>query len=217
MDNITNATPLATRSPNSQNSTHEFPAGPSPASSPNTQIRNAARPEAKLAAQSSAATARSASARKSARCDRRREGKFGGRSKRASSVPFVDVAEGATADEVAAAEPRLDGGRHRRRVRHASLPRDPAAGLGFWRAGIAARRLPPGARVWIRGGVVSRYSLPPVSPISTGREIWRWCLVCVCSPGRAACSRWGGEVRDAIHCRVGPILKGLHNSIKNDM
>jgi len=156
VDNITNATPLATRIPNSQNSTHEFPAGPSPASSPNTQIRNAARPAAKLAAQSSAATARRASARKSARCNRRREGKFGGRNRRASSVPFVDVAEGAAADEVAAAEPRLDGGRHRRRVRHASLPRDPAAGLGFWRAGIAAafgRRLPPGARVWIRGGV----------------------------------------------------------------
>ena len=78
---------------------------------------------------------------------------MGGRSRRASSVPFVDVAEGAAADEVAAAEPRLDGGRHRRRVRHVSLPRDPAAGLGFWRAGIAAafgRRLPPGARVWIR-------------------------------------------------------------------
>jgi hypothetical protein len=80
-------------------------------------------------------------------------------------LPFVYVAERAAADEVTVAEPRLDGGRQRRRVGHPQqrtrwLYRDPASAaapssLGFWRVGIAglARLLPPGARVWIPGGV----------------------------------------------------------------
>jgi len=57
MDNITDATKLATRSTNYQHSTHELPAGPSPTSSPHAQIRNAARLEARLTAQSSVAAA----------------------------------------------------------------------------------------------------------------------------------------------------------------
>jgi hypothetical protein len=57
MDNITDATELAARSANYQYSTHELPAGPSPTFSPYAQIRNAARPEAKLTAQSSVAAA----------------------------------------------------------------------------------------------------------------------------------------------------------------
>ena len=137
---------------------------------------------------------------------------MGGRSRRASSVPFVDVAEGAAADEVAAAEPRLDGGRHRRRVRHASLPRDPAAGLGFWRAGIAAafgRRLPPGARVWIRGGV--RLALLAASGFAHFDRSRDLALV----PGLRLFVR-GGQGHDR-HCCVGPSIMSHPRSTRSKM
>jgi hypothetical protein len=120
-------------------------------------------------------------------------------------LPFVDVAERAAADEVTVAEPRLDGGRQRRRVGHPQqrtrwLYRDPASAaapssLGFWRVGIAglASLLPPGARVWIPGGV--RLALLAVSGCAhfpTSRQIWRgvtssglvWLLVPECWPPR---------------------------------
>jgi hypothetical protein len=120
-------------------------------------------------------------------------------------LPFVYVAERAAADEVTVAEPRLDGGRQRRRVGHPQqrtrwLYRDPASAaapssLGFWRVGIAglASLLPPGARVWIPGGV--RLALLAVSGCAhfpTSRQIWRgvtssglvWLLVPECWPQR---------------------------------
>lgn len=91
------------------------------------------------------------------------------------SVPFVDVAEGAAADEVTAAEPRLDGGRHRCWIRHPSSPRDPTAALGIWRSGIVAgfaRRLPPTSRVWIRGGVrLALHTAPGSAHFERSRDL----------------------------------------------
>jgi hypothetical protein len=61
---------------------------------------------------------------------REREGEEG----KSANQPFVDVAEGAAADEVAAAEPRLDGGGHGRGVRHPKIC-TPAAAAASSRRG----------------------------------------------------------------------------------
>lgn len=53
---------------------------------------------------------------------------------KSANQPFVDVAEGAAADEVAAAEPRLDGGGHGRGVRHPKIC-TPAAAAASSRRG----------------------------------------------------------------------------------
>jgi hypothetical protein len=116
IDNITDAARPVTRSAKSQSPTLKFVKKPTPIPAPRRRNHNVARHEA----------ARCASPHNPREIwTRNGHSEWGN-----PMLPFVDVSKRAPADEVAVAEPRVDGGRHRRRVGHPRAPAPTRSSLG---------------------------------------------------------------------------------------